>query len=41
MTVHEYAKYMNVLHDLALIENELRTSAAGCSYAAELLWERF
>jgi len=46
MTVYEYEKYMNVLHELALIEDELHTSsveggAQVRAYAMELLWEHF
>lgn len=45
-TVNDWNKYMNVLHELALIEDELHTSLVEGSaqvraYAMELLWEHF
>jgi len=46
MTVHEYEKYMNVLHELARVEDNLHTAAVEGNpgvrvYAAELLWRFF
>jgi hypothetical protein len=46
MRVEEYAKYINVLHDLALVEDDLRDTVVNgnqraSAFAAQLLWERF
>ena len=46
MTVYEYEKYMTLLHELAHIEDDLRTVAVNGNpgardYAVELLWEHF
>ena len=46
MTVYEYEKYTTLLHVLALIEDDLRTTAVVGNpgarvYAAELLWRFF
>lgn len=50
MRVEEYAKYINVLHDLALVEDDLREVVkeggvgdyyADASLAQRVLYERF
>ena len=46
MFVEEYAKYINVLHDLALVESDLRDTAVNGNqragaFAQQLLFERF
>lgn len=40
MRVEDYAKYINVLHDLALIEDDLR-NAGDDPLALAILFERF
>lgn len=44
-TIEDWNKYYNLLHELALIEDDLREVQPGVGYAAEIakdiLWERF
>lgn len=45
-TVNDWNKYINLAHELALIEDELHTRSVEGSpgvraYAMELLWEHF
>lgn len=46
MRVEDYAKYINVLHDLALVENDLRETVVNgnqraSAFAQRVLYERF
>jgi hypothetical protein len=46
MRVEEYAKYINVLHDLALVEDDLRETVVNgnqraSAFAQRVLYERF
>lgn len=41
-TIYDWNKYLNVLHELALVEDEVRDFAdAGSTWARRILWERF
>lgn len=46
MRVEEYTKYINVLHDLALVEDDLRETVVSgnqraSAFAQRVLYERF
>jgi len=46
MRVEDYAKYINVLHDLALVEDDLRETVVNgnqraSAFAQRVLYERF
>lgn len=42
-TIEDWQKYINLLHEFALIEDDLRYAARflGNDYATDVLWEHF